>query len=231
MAKTYTVLMFFELEAPFFYLFINFVDLMFNNFSVPPIEIDHNMRGLEILLLLSINLFNVFLLFFGILAFFTFLFLKTYKTVFHSMYIWTRLIITIFRTVFYVLSFLFYIYLTNENPDVEFNVFFKLVFLGVLIFLEINDVYWGFLLRRIVNTKSDDKEKSDKSTIRMSEKKAERKEKKEKKKKKGKKEKASQIRISRMGNSRVRRKRQKEKMKQSQLEVLKESVMESDSYD
>ena len=224
MAKKYTVLMFFHLEAPFFYLFINFVDLMFNNFSVQPTEFEHNLRGLEILLLLSINLFNVFLLFFGIIAFFTFLFLQTYKTVFHSMYIWSRLIITIFRTVFYVLSFLFYLYLTNDNPDVEFNVFFKLIFLGVMIFLEINDVYWGFLLRRIVSKKEDNKK--NKSTIKISSKEVPK-----KKKKRAKKEKDSQIRISRMGNSKVRRKRQKARMQQSNLEVLKESMAESESYE
>ena len=150
MSDRYVIFFFFPLEPPFFYLFVNFIDLMFNHFIMNPVEEDHKFRKLEILILLVVNIFNLLLLGIGILTFFIFLLFQTYQTVFHKIYVYIRFIITIFRMLSYVLTVFFYIYLMKYNLLMDSDFTTKIIMILLLVFFEVNDIYWSVLLKRLV---------------------------------------------------------------------------------
>ena len=77
MQKFYTVFVIFDFRPQYFYLFVNFLDLVFNNFSLPTTmmeDADENLIALEILLIDLANNMNKILLGVGCLTYFIFLY-------------------------------------------------------------------------------------------------------------------------------------------------------------
>ena len=74
---TKKVFFFFSLEPVFFYLFVNFIDLVFNNFNLNEKMLEstnEEFRNIETVLLILVNNMNRFLLFLGVITYFIYIF-------------------------------------------------------------------------------------------------------------------------------------------------------------
>ena len=105
MKRRYTVFFVFHLKEHMFYLYINFIDIVFNNFSMDPTKPDFQM---ERYLTQTINFLNRFLILFAIACFFVYIYLESCKTVTHKVYIMVRILLVFLRLVVYSII-LFYL--------------------------------------------------------------------------------------------------------------------------
>lgn len=78
MQKFYTIFFVIDLEPKYFYMWVNFVDLVFKNFNMDSglILSDPGVtRTIEKVLLKTCNIMNIVMLYFGIVTYFIFIYI------------------------------------------------------------------------------------------------------------------------------------------------------------
>ena len=161
MAKKYTVLCFFHFKPHYFYLFVNFVDLMFGNFAITAINYDHKLKKIEDILV-SITTVSVIMLYLiGILTFLIFLYFETYRTIFHSTYVYVRYVVTICRSIFFAMALSFYIYIIGDHPKMSLHIYFTITKLIIVLYISVNDVVWCHWLKELIIDKHPSEETKD----------------------------------------------------------------------
>ena len=148
--QRYTVLFFFDLKPHFFYLFVNFVDLLFNNFNMKPAQTENFLRPIDNTLCLLVNTLNTFLMGFGILAFCIFIYIETFRSRFHKGYLILRWVICYIRAVVYITQTIIFFYAVLTLKDGYLNYFFKLIVSLIILYIEINDIIWCYWLKDII---------------------------------------------------------------------------------
>lgn len=149
MKEKYTVFFIFDLQPIYFYLWVNFIDLIYNNFNMQNgdiIEDTGTLIELEKILVKSINIITQILFALGILTFFIYIYKQTYKTVLHKGYVMMRFFICFSRTSLYFITFLVYLKMVFVDLMTTHR-WFNFITSGFLLILEINDVIWCFYLR------------------------------------------------------------------------------------
>ncbi len=118
MKDHYTIFCIFDLEPAYFYLFINFVDLVFNNFNMRSTiieitdkkEIEYRyLYEFEKVMIKLVNNMNHFLVFCGIICFFIYIYKHKFRTLVHKFYACIRVVICFARTVIYFFTSFFYV--------------------------------------------------------------------------------------------------------------------------
>ena len=78
MKKFYTIFFIIDLEPKYFYMWVNFVDLIFKNFNLNPegvVKEEGYFKIFEKVLLKSSNLLNLVMLYLGIITYFIFIYI------------------------------------------------------------------------------------------------------------------------------------------------------------
>lgn len=155
MKKFYSVFLIFDLEPKYFYMWVNFVDLIFNNFNVDSKVLNNIQPDLRLLvkILLKIsNLMNNLMLYLGILTYFIFIYIQKIRTPVHKAYVVIRFIVIFSRFVIFtgLLYFCIRYWYYCEEEERNWSLYKEIINSMVLVFLEFNDVKWCFDLREIV---------------------------------------------------------------------------------
>lgn len=78
MKKFYTIFFVIDLEPKYFYMWVNFVDLIFKNFNVDSgivVSSPGTVRIIEKILLKTSNVMNIVMLYLGIITYFLFIYI------------------------------------------------------------------------------------------------------------------------------------------------------------
>lgn len=78
MKKYYSVFVIFDLEPKYFYMWVNFVDLIFNNFHVNTDVLENTDRDIRLLIKVFLkisNIMNLVMLYLGIVNYFIFIYI------------------------------------------------------------------------------------------------------------------------------------------------------------
>ena len=158
MKEHYTIFCIFKLEPAYFYLFINFVDLVFNNFNMRStiIEITDKKQKeyqylykFELIMIKIVNNMNHFLVFFGIICFFIYIIKHKFKTRIHKFYAVIRTVICFIRSIVYFFTTFFYLKVWWHGFKAHY-LRFNLAVSVILLAIEVFDVVWCFYLIEIV---------------------------------------------------------------------------------
>ena len=167
MKQNYTVLCFFKLKPVYFYLLLNFLDLMYNNFNLNETLIEKSNKAyleIELVILSIVNNLNRFMVLIAIACYFVYIYTQNYRTALHKIYIILRFCICFCRAIVYFFTFFFYCIVLLEDLDI-LGVYFNLVFSFVLLYLEINNVIWCFWLKDIIRFKGRVKQGKNKKLL------------------------------------------------------------------
>ena len=156
MRTKYTVFCLFDLKPHYFYLFVNFLDIAFNNFNLTPSGTDHEFHNLESVLCRIANSLNGFLTVFGLFAFFTFLYRETFNTMFHKIYIILRWLICYIRLAVFTLSFIVFLYAILKQEIGIRSLILQLSISAIVVYIEINDVIWSYWLKQLIFADRDE---------------------------------------------------------------------------
>lgn len=124
MRKYYTIFVIVDLEPKYFYMWVNFVDLIFKHFNMEPKNLDfleNTYKEIEILvkvLLKICNYLNILMLYLGIITYFIFIYIQKIRTPIHKTYVIVRFIVVFSRFLIFLSIFIFYIrywYNTEEE--------------------------------------------------------------------------------------------------------------------
>lgn len=146
MWKNFPILCFFKLQPVSFYLYLNFFDLIYNNFNMSESMIQTSNKQFYLIqswLVKIVNTMNRALLLLGVVTYFIFIWTFEYRTPLHKTYVVIRFIISCSRSVLYFFSFFFYITIVITENNYREN-FRSLVYSFILFYLEINNIIWCF---------------------------------------------------------------------------------------
>ena len=112
--KTFTLFLIFQLKPKYFYLYVNFLDIVFYSFNIDPDKLKYQTYPLTNMLIKIINGVNQLLLIIGVLTFIIYIFWLTYQSIFHKCYAVARIVICFCRfCLFFMLSVQYFLILVN----------------------------------------------------------------------------------------------------------------------
>ena len=120
MQDFYIIFCFIKLKPASFYLWANFLDLVYNNFNVSRSQIKED-NSIQLWLFYTVNTMNSLLLILGIFTYFIYIWKNTFRTLLHRSYVIIRYIITCGRLTIFTLSsiFLFVLVLKDSKEIVN----------------------------------------------------------------------------------------------------------------
>ena len=149
MTRKYRVLCCFDLKPIKFYLFVNIIDLLYNNFNLTPTKHQHSYKNEELFLCRLANSINWFMTLFGLWALFLYLYKDCFDTLIHKTYISFRLIICQIRLAVFLLSFLMSLYILFYGYLGSLDSINAVITL-IVIFIEINNIRWSYWVKEII---------------------------------------------------------------------------------
>jgi hypothetical protein len=152
MKKNYTVLCLFKLKPVYFYLLLNFLDLIYNNFNMNEKLIEKSNKTflkIEIIILTLTNNLNSIMVVIAIGCYFYYIYTQNYRTLLHKTYVYSRFTICFCRSVIFFFTFFFYCSILMEAYDI-LGVYYNLILSFFLMYLEINNIIWCFWLKDVI---------------------------------------------------------------------------------
>lgn len=136
-------------------MWVNFVDLIFNNFHVNTDVLENTDRDIRLLIKVFLkisNIMNLVMLYLGIVNYFIFIYIQKIRTPVHKTYVIIRFIVIFSRFLifFTILSFYLKYWYYSEIEERTFELYKTLFTSSLMVILEVNDIKWCFDLREIV---------------------------------------------------------------------------------
>lgn len=167
MKSHYNVFCFFDLKPVYFYLLLNFLDLMYNNFNLSVTLLEKSNKdylSIELIILSIVNNLNRLMVIVAIACYFVYIYFQNYRTYLHQGYVTLRFVICFCRAIIYFFTFFFYSLILLDDMDI-LGVYFNLFFSFALMYLEINNIIWCFWLKDIIRFKKVKKEVIERKTL------------------------------------------------------------------
>lgn len=148
--RQFTVFFGFYLKPTGFYLFINALDLVLQNFSIKTINETYSGRKIEVTLFLVMNILNFALLGMAITAMLYYVINRDYRSFIHHTYVWVRFFIVFLLFVVYTIIFVFYIAVGRKDKTLWNKLYFNLAMTIFWIFFEVYNFVWCFSFKKLI---------------------------------------------------------------------------------
>ena len=163
--RRFSIFFRFTLKPTSFYLFINALDLVVQNFSVKPIDYAYTARKYEITMFLVLGILNFSLLGIAIAAMVYYILYRDYRSTLHQSYVWVRFFIVALKLCTYIAMLAFYMNSARKDSLMWEPAWFNLVALTLWIFFEVFNFLWSFGFKRLIIEMTNEDDVSQTSLI------------------------------------------------------------------